>query len=92
MRRQCVWRTALKDPRIRTLLRSFVIEMLIYAVLVVGYFWVVLRLLGDPLKRLFTNDLVLYAIVALVLIVAQSVLLEAISSFIVGWLGLDKFE
>jgi hypothetical protein len=82
----------LKEPKIRILLRSFIIEMLVYAALVVGYFLVVLRLLGDPLKSLFTNDLVLYAIVALVLIVAQSVLLGAISSFIIGWLGLDKLE
>lgn len=82
----------MKDPRVRILLRSFVIEMLIYAALVVGYFFVVLRLLGDPLKGLFTKNLVHYAIVALVLIVAQSVVLETITSFIIGRLGLDKLE
>jgi hypothetical protein len=83
---------SLRDPTVGRLLRSFIIEMLVYAALVVGYFLLVLRLLGEPLYRLFSSNLVLYSVVALVLIVAQGVLLEAVTSFVIGWLGLDKLE
>jgi hypothetical protein len=82
----------LKDPKLGKLVRNFVIEMLVYAVLVVGYFLLVLRLLADPLARLFSDNLPLYAIVALLLIVAQGILLEALTSLIIGWLGLGHIE
>jgi glycerol uptake facilitator-like aquaporin len=81
-----------RNPSIRTLVRNFVIEMVIYAVLVVGYFYLALRLLGNPLKHLFTENLVLYAFVALILIVAQGILLEVLTSTIVNWLKLERLE
>jgi hypothetical protein len=74
------------------LIRNFVIELIIYALLVVGYFYLVLRLLGEPLKTLFDESLLLYALVALALIVAQSVLLEAITSFLLARLNLERLE
>ena len=83
---------ALNEPDFKKLIRNFAIEVLIYAVLVVGYFFLVLRFLADPLEKLFQNNLALYSIVALLLILAQGVLLEAVTSFIVGWAGLDKLE
>jgi hypothetical protein len=81
-----------KDSRFRRLVGNFAIEILIYAALVVGYFLLVLRLLAEPLERLFSHSLTLYAIVGLLLIVAQAVLLEAITSLIMRWLGLDQLE
>jgi hypothetical protein len=80
------------NPRIRTLIRNFVIEVLIYAALVVGYFVLVLRLLGEPLKKLFTDNLTLYAVAALVLIVVQGAMLELLTSFLVSRLGLERLE
>jgi len=82
----------LNEPDFRKLIRNFAIEVLIYATLVVGYFFLVLRFLADPLEKLFQNNLTVYGIVALLLILAQGVLLEAVTSFIVGWAGLDKLE
>lgn len=82
----------LSDKRVRRLLRGFVLEMLVYAALVVGYVLVVLRLLGDPLKTLFGKDLTLYGLVGLALIVAQGVLLDAVTTFIIRWSGLDTLE
>ena len=82
----------MKDPEIRRLIRGFTIELVIYAALVVAYFFLVLRLLGDPLERLFSSHLTVYAFVSLVLIVAQGVLLETVTSFVIGLLGLDKYE
>jgi hypothetical protein len=81
-----------KNPKIRKMIGSFAIEVLIYSILVVAYFVVVLRLLGDPLHRLFSSDLVLYAFLALALIVVQAVVLEVVTSFIMGLLGLDQVE
>ena len=77
---------------LRTLIRNFLIELVIYSVLIIVYFVVVLRWLADPLERLFGSHLTLYAVVALVLIVAQGVLLEWVTSFIIGQLGLDRLE
>ncbi|MGD8623745.1 MAG: hypothetical protein PVF47_14530 [Anaerolineae bacterium] len=77
---------------IKILLRNFAIEVAIYTLLVVVYFFLVLRLLGKPLETLFKDDIVLYAFVALILIVAQGVLLDWVTSFLINRLGLDRLE
>ena len=82
----------MKNPNVRKMIGSFVIELIIYAILVVAYFFAVLRLLGDPLYRLYSSNLTLYAFLALALIVAQAVVLETVTSFIMGILGLDRLE
>lgn len=82
----------MKDPQLRILLRNFAIEVVVYAVLVVVYFLLVLRLLGEPLKKLFVNNLILYAFVALGLIVVQSAVLEVVTSFLLNRLGLERLE
>lgn len=82
----------MKNPEIRRLIRGFTIELAIYGALVVAYFFLVLRFLGGPLERLFAGNLVVYAFVSLMLIVAQGVLLEAVTSIVIGLLGLDKYE
>jgi hypothetical protein len=56
----------MRNPKAMILIRNFAFEVLIYAVLV-------LRLLGEPLRKLFTDHLTLYAFVALALIVVQGV-------------------
>ena len=82
----------MKDPGVRKLVKTFVLELLIYSALVVAYFFLVLRFLAEPLMELFADSLTVYAFVALGLIVAQAVLLEAVVSFIMGRLGLDQLE
>ncbi|HSR29127.1 MAG TPA: hypothetical protein VLY63_01085 [Anaerolineae bacterium] len=82
----------MSNPNFRRLIRNFAIEMVVYSALVFGYFYVVLRLLDEPLERLFSSNLVVYAIVGLVLIVAQAVVLDFVTSFVMGLLGLDKLE
>ena len=82
----------MKEPTARKLVKNFVLELLIYSVLVVVYFFLVLRFLAEPLMKLFASNLTVYAFVALGLIVAQAILLEAIVSFIMGRLGLDQLE
>jgi uncharacterized RDD family membrane protein YckC len=82
----------MREPVIRKMIVRFGIELIIYAVLVIAYFLVVLRLLGEPLYSLYTNNLVPYAFLALALIVVQAAALEVVTSFIMSLLGLDQLE
>jgi hypothetical protein len=65
-------------------LKSFLIELLVYCVLVVGYFFLVLHLLGDWIAHLFEGDRRIYAFVALALIVGQGILLELLTAALFG--------
>ena len=61
-------------------LRAFVAELGVYAVLVTGYFFSVLHLLGNWLYRLETQHRVVYAFVAVLLIAGQAVVLDAVTT------------
>lgn len=71
---------------------NFVIELVIYGGMVTLYFLLALRYLANPLKHLFDNNLTAYAILALVLIVAQAVVLEAFTSALIKRFGLKRSE
>lgn len=62
--------------------RAFLIELALYAVLVVGYFFLVLHLLGDWLYRLESHHRYTYAGVAILLIIGQAVVLENVTTFL----------
>ncbi len=79
-------------PNQPALIRNFVIELVVYGVFVVAYFFIVLRLLGSFLTNLFHSDLVMYAFLALTLIVIQGVLLDAITSFLLNLFKLELFD
>ena len=64
-------------------LRAFAIELAIYAVLVVAYFFLVLHLLGEWLYRLEIHHRYTYSGLAIVLIIAQAVLLESLTTFLI---------
>jgi hypothetical protein len=72
------------NPRSKTevgrTLRAFVVELLVYAVLVTAYFFAVLHFLGGWLMRLATERIHTYAIVAILLIIGQAVVLEAVTT------------
>ena len=63
-------------------LRAFVAELGVYAVLVTGYFFLVLHTLGDWLFRLETHHRLVYAFVAILLIAGQAVVLDAIATLL----------
>ena len=67
-------------------LRVFAIELAIYAVLVTVYFFLVLHLLGNWLFSLETQHRVLYAVVALLLIIGQAVVLDGITTLLFRFL------
>lgn len=63
-------------------LRAFAIELAIYALLVVTYFFLVLHLLGGWLHGLENNHRYLYAGTAILLIIGQAVVLESVTTFL----------
>ncbi len=71
-------------------LKSFAIEIVVYALLVTAYFFLVLHLLGGWLEELFLGQRHLYAWVALLLIAGQGVLLEEITRWLLGWITRGK--
>jgi hypothetical protein len=71
-----------RAPRAAALL-LFVLELILYSGLVSGYVLLVLHFLGAWLKHLFDVDRGVYAVMALVLIVAQGLLLEMVTGALV---------
>ena len=72
----------MKDETVKTL-RAFAIELAVYSVLVVGYFFLVLSLLGGWLYRLEAQHRYVYAVVAILLIIGQAVFLESVTTFLI---------
>ena len=71
----------MKAATARTL-RAFAIELVIYALLVVGYFFLVLHFLGEGLHRLEIHHRNTYAAVAILLIIGQAVVLENVTTLL----------
>ena len=63
-------------------LRAFLIELVVYAVLVVVYFYLVLHFLGYSLQQLEIHHRYTYAGLAIVLIIGQAVLLQYVTTFL----------
>ena len=79
-------------PEFWRIVRFALIELLLYAVLVVLYAFIILRFLPAPLLALFEGNPYLYAFVSLFLIVAQGNVLEALTAFLLDRLRLERFE
>jgi hypothetical protein len=58
----------------------FLVELVAYALLVTGYFFLVLHFLGGALANLYDTNKTTYAVVTLALIVGQGVLLEMLTT------------
>ena len=63
-------------------LRAFLIELVIYAVLVVGYFFLVLHFLGEGLHQLEIRHRYTYAGVAIMLMIGQAVVLQNVTTLL----------
>jgi hypothetical protein len=62
--------------------QAFLIELAIYAVLVVAYFFLVLHFLGNGLRQLEVHHRYIYGLVAILLIIGQAVVLENVTTFL----------
>jgi fucose permease len=65
---------------------SFALELAVYGAFVFAYFFLVLRFLGSWLKHSFDQNRVVYAVVALVLIVLQGAVLETLTTRLLRWI------
>jgi len=77
-----------KDPSFKPLMRSLALELAIYGPLVTIYFFLVLYFGKDLLLKIYYEIPVIYSIVTLLVIVAQGVLLEALTSWLLRRIGL----
>ncbi|MDP6769709.1 MAG: hypothetical protein QF704_03325 [Anaerolineales bacterium] len=77
---------------IKTIIRNLALELLVYGILVTAYAFIALRWLADPINALFHDNLLIYAFLGLVLIVAQAAILERLTTFLLERLGLPHSE
>jgi hypothetical protein len=68
--------------RARNTLRAFFVELAVYAALVVGYFFAVLHFLAGWIAQLEKTHITIYAFVALGLIIAQGIVLESLTTWL----------
>ena len=76
----------------RRTLRAFAIELTLYGLLVTGYFFGVLHFLGNWLVQLETQHIRIYASVAILLIIGQAVMLEAVTTGLLRLLRRGRSE
>jgi hypothetical protein len=77
---------------LKTVIKSFSIELVVYAVLVVGYFFLVLHFLGDWLYHLYHDERKTYAFVALALIIGQGIVLEILTRALLRFIKPEREE
>ena len=68
-------------------LKGFVVQLAIFAALVVSYFFLVLNFLSHWLKDVFDQNRLVYALVAWALIAVQAVVLEVIAAALLKTVG-----
>ena len=72
---------------VRVSLKSFLLEVIVYAALIAIYYLAVLHFLGDFLVHLYRHDRRVYAALALGLIVGQGLLLELLTRLLLSWIA-----
>ena len=73
-------------------LRAFLLELVVYAVFVTGYFFLVLHYLSGWLQDLHLNHVKVYALATIVLVIGQAVLLESITTWLLRLLRGGRSE
>ena len=73
-------------PDVESSVRSFLVELVVYAALVAIYYFLVLEFLGGWLNHLFQSERRLYAGLALGVIIAPGFLLELLTRALLAWI------
>ena len=74
-------------PELKASIRRFALELVVYSLLVAGYYLLVLRFLGGVLADVYLHERKTYAALTLGLIVAQGLVLEILTRFLLSWMG-----
>ena len=69
-----------------TTLRAFLIELVVYAALVVAYFFLVLHFLAGRLHQIESQHRYTYAAVCILLIIGQAILLQYLTTFLLRFI------
>jgi len=77
------------EPKI--LIRNLLIEIIIYSVLILGYYLLVLQRLANWLFTIFNTNLVFYSFLGLGLVFIQAGLLYFANSLLMKYIKLDQF-
>ena len=77
------------EPKI--LIRNLIAEIILYSLLLVGYYLIVLRWIQHWVQDLFLDNLILYAFVGLGLILIQGAFLDLVTSLLMEYIKLDQF-
>jgi hypothetical protein len=80
--------TSQRDPSFKPMMRSLGLELAFYGPLVTIYFLIVMAFAKDLLLQIYYEMPVVYSVVTLFVIVAQGVLLEALTSWLLRKIGL----
>jgi hypothetical protein len=70
------------NKEVASTFKAFAVELVIYAALVIAYFFLVLHFLGEWLYQLNLHHRYIYATVAILLIIGQAVVLENVTTFL----------
>ena len=70
------------NKEVASTFKAFAVELVIYAALVIAYFFLVLHFLGEWLHQLQLHHHYVYAGVAILLIIGQAVVLENVTTFL----------
>ena len=73
-------------------LKAFLVELVLYAIFVVAYFFLVLHFLADWINHLEVSRIKIYAVVSIGLIIGQAILLEGLTSWLMRLLRGGRSE
>lgn len=78
-----------QDPQL--VIRNLMAEILVYSILLAGYYFLALSKLGPWLMAISGTNLILYAFLGLGLILVQGVLLDLVTTLLLRYLRVDQF-
>lgn len=81
----------MKKMEPQLLIRNLIVEILLYSLLLVGYYFLVIHWMQDWIPDLFASNLTVYAFVGLGLILIQAVFLDLVTSILMKYIKLDQF-
>ncbi len=81
-----------KSTEASSTFKAFLVELVVYGILVVAYFLFVLHFLADWINHLEATRIKIYAVVSIGLIIGQAVLLESLTSWLMRLLRGGRSE
>jgi hypothetical protein len=80
------------NPKLKKVIKSFALELVIYGAAVIGYFFLVLHFMGSWLEQIFRNDRKTYALMSLLLMLGQGLVLEKLTRVLLNLVHGGKEE